>query len=430
MQGLGNALSPVQAILALEQAASLCKNGCHPDNTLAVQSCLRERLTASNHVLLPCAQGWVLAQQSQIPEVAEVWPDSLPWGQTIAPLPPDLRQFWLHDDARLCRLVLPSDISLADALRTLGIDIPSELEEPYEQAAVPFVPTGLPPSQDAGILEVPALPFLTLCGIDTSASAIDSGIQPHPLLSGRPGYAPVDSSDGTLARPCLILSSTACFLFERECSGFFWAIACLQELLLRSACCPSPQAMWTTVQGRQIPSLKNLPAVVLLQIGLEVDLFTTPTCSDVALTGINVSSVAAPFMLHLSPDADADMGYSLPRHWLSALGWQPVRLPSVSPPGSHILFRPTPFGLQLPSQALPALLADMLVAGALDCWPRPQRLSSDLIAVKVQVWGHTLWQGSLPSTVTFERVLQLWLDAHRVCQVPRRARVYFWTSSC
>ena len=165
-----------------------------PDPTLAVNSCLRERLTASNHVLLPCAQGC----------------------QTIALHPPALRQFWLHDDARLCRLVLPSDIALADALRTLGVDILAELEGPYEQAAVPFVPNGLPPSQDAGILEVPALPFLTLCGIDTSESAIASGIQP-PAFMWSSGHTTVDSSDGMLARPCLILCPTACFLLEREC---------------------------------------------------------------------------------------------------------------------------------------------------------------------------------------------------------------------
>ena len=420
MRILGNCLSPVHAVLALEHALALVPQAGLPDPARAVQTCLDHRLRASNHLLLPCRRGWILAQPEHLAELLWDWADPLPWGQLPMTHAMPFRQFWLHDDVRMCRLALPPGISLAQAFQVLGIEVPADLLPTYEDHATAFQWHGAVPRNADAILEVAALPTLHLQGITTTLAAQSQGVRPHPLLHS----VQADSAYVTdLQKPCLILTEAACFLLDRTGPAFLWSQSCIQELALSSDA-TRVDVLWSALNGRRLPDPKLPPPVCVLQVGPADDLLLHAGSTGCDADNIHVLSLEAPFLLRLASPTAYTLGHSLPSPHYQALGWQPVLLSSHPVEDKQLLFRPTPFGLQLPCHLLRELFAETLVAGALSRWPRPSSAADDLVAVKVQVYGRCLWQGMLPPQTLFGDVLALWRRIRAACAVQTQARIY------
>ena len=421
MRILGNCLSPVQASLALEHALAAVPDSPPPDPTRIVQACLKHRIRASSHLLVPCSLGWVLAAPEHIPDLIEAWPDKLPWGQIVLPAPMPFRQYWLHDEARLCRLALPPYITLLQALTALGSELPEDLVSSYEATHRPFDWHGVVPQQDVLILEVPSLPALHLNGLFVSNAALAAEVLPHSRFhtSAQPT---LPSADG-LQQPCLILTEVACFLLDCHEPSTTWGLACIRDLA-GVHCGANTHFLWSHPNGLALRDPRLPPAVCVLQTGLEHDLLSTMGCASGDFSCLEILSTEAPLLLQLQSPAAHTLGHSLQLPLYKALGWSPVLLPSGTASAKHLLFRPTSHGLQLPEPLLRDLFADQMVAGALENWSRPCTALDLPVAVEVSVGCRRLWRGSLPSQVTFGAVLELWNQARHVCAVPSQARVY------
>ena len=419
---LGNCLSPVQAALALEHALTLLCNHVEPNPTRVVQTCLDLRHKASNHLLLPCPEGWILARPDQLHDLIRCWPGLLAWGQLTMSAQLAFRQYWLHDDDRMCKLALPHGLTLMQAFETLGIELPAELAPEYEVVCSPFLWHDPVPLQDRCILEVPALPTLRLEGLQAVADALSGEIRVHPALHACPAKPAREPLSHGLQKPCLILTEDSCFLLDLAGPTALWSLSSLQELVLQAS--DSTAALWSTTTGVVIQDPRFPPPVCVLQVADPFDLISVTCCSRRDFGCVSVQSPEAPFLLTLQDPASHILGHGLQTPLYRAIGWMPVLLPAADRDNKQLLFRPTLHGLQMPGKYLRELVAEQLVAGALHYWPRPAASLDSLVPVKVQVWGRRVWQGSLPAGVTFGDVLCVWQEACSVCAAPANARVY------
>ena len=346
---------------------------------------MAERIHSQNFLVLPCVQGWILCRTDQSLEVCPLIQGPCPWGQ-LKPPPFQWKSFMLQDDNQQVHLCVVPGLDVNDLLLSMGLDLyPDVLSQASPVWSQPGSRPSLPLPSHACV-EVPSIPALTLKGL--CQQPVPDHPAPFVVVLGRQA-AYVFAKGG----PCQVAVLNHIFAYE-----------------VPGHAVPH-HPVWTTLDGRELPSWRMLSGVVALHFVPEDDCWQQPSCSASTICAVEVTSPRQPVSLRMQPCGPLQDQLSFPVLTFRGLGWDVRMTPSHVP--VNFLFCPRHYVFRLPVSDILPTCAIQLVAGALNFL---QACQTAVVPVQVQLSGHTFWQGKLPGHITFQDVLDLWELCHlRLC---------------
>ena len=199
---------------------------------------------------------------------------------------------------------------------------------------------------------------------------------------------------------------------------------------------------WINHLGHSVTCREDLTGLLQLQWCARAVGSQLFKCCPEDLQWLQLIQPIAPLRLAVHGPLALSFCKTFPVALLEALGWRTQLVPSVVPapggsPGAvatelapgqvraELLFDPLPRGFQMPALLLPSFCRCQLLSGLLEEIQRVgQGGFENLIEVKVQLEGTTLWIGALPEDLKFDDVLELWSLAGRQLLLPALARVF------
>ena len=336
---VGNSLSVPQAILPLALAvSSLQPVGLKVDPLQAVQWAVGERMRASQIVILPLRDGWVLCKQCQVQEALSRLRPSVPWGQLSDSNFGGTQVFWVRDDFDTIAILKSPGFSLPHLLESIGIQYDeSNLQEiRLAQVVAPLQSAFVDKPPEESILVTPCIPEIRSTGIDLH---VDTRTGP-PLL--------------------VILGMQAVYVIAAAGPAI---AASLHGVAFLDGLDPlDGKALWHKVDHCPVHRWRDFDQTVVLVHDSYESPISMPDCHRDCFEGVKFMTYVDPVRLFLPQAAALQIGAGFPTQHAVTLGWYPRLIPANcgSDRGISVLFQPQPHRMRLRQEDLAHWCADVL----------------------------------------------------------------------
>ena len=418
MRLMGNALSPWQSCGPLALAAQALWSGAPKISTAqAMLQCLSMRLKASTSmsITMPDAWLWCCKHEAVRPLLAAL--DSWQPRQDIPSAEHTFRHFCLQVNDTTAQCIVAPGLDLCSLFSEIGLDLPDECIQQLHLEPFSIVHADLQTLLPAeACLEIDAFPQLPWHSLRQEA------LQPLRLFT--------------------VIGRQRFYFLDRRGPWFVWALSRVLAFEGRPESDALAGDCWINHLGHSVTCREDLTGLLQLQWcarAVDSQLFK---CCPEDLQWLQLIQPIAPLRLAVQGPLALSFCKTFPVALLEALGWRTQLVPSVVPasggspcaiatnptPGqvcAELLFDPLPRGFQMPALLLPSFCRCQLLSGLLEEIQRVGQGGFDnLIEVKVQLEGTTLWIGALPEDLTFDDVLELWSLAGRQLLLTALARVF------
>ena len=393
MRHIGNSLSVPQAAFALTHSLQAAQALCSvPEPTQVIRTCLANRTHAGNFKLQKSPAGWIVYQHCQLPEVQQLWP-AYALERPVAPAAPvDFVGYHLCDGLRRCYLAVHPAISLASALQAFGLEAP-EVAAELPVSAMPVAQ--IPPEQ------CPPIALVTLPGLDLSSG----------MFCGAPASSLM-----------WVQVNRRFYVLDRHSTGFYWALESVyrHEAVARDLWSLSP--FWLDPQGCEIKRVEQFWGGCSMPLFRPDDPLPIPCVDPEDLSAVTFSSVAGPDMASMPASCSHRLETLFCGEYFEPCGWQPRTWTHEAQ--TFVLWRQFHDGPCLDEAHLLHRLAKLALRGCLQYLHLRGLEAKGRVLVCVQIFGCDLWSGTLPASLTFQDLLDLWHSCHQVCRAVSVSRLY------
>ena len=369
MTWVGNSLSTPQAIVPLALAVSSKQApGDRVDPHLAVHWALQDRIRASQAVILPLRDGWVLCKQNQVAAVMSRLRPEVPWGQMPCQADFAMQLFWVKDEADIVPFIKSPGLALSHLLEALSIQ--------YDEFAL----------HDLQLLSVTEPPNIGLLDSPPPGAILDTPVLPEVRCSG----LKINSRTGTGPDILVVLGTRAAYAVSTEGPTVIETLHKVAHLDGLPA--EDGRALWQRADSVPLERFTDFAGtVVLVHDSIELPL-SQPDCTAASIAGVSFLSCVDPARLFMPQESALQLGAGFPMQHLSAIGWFPRLAPAKhsSQPGISVLFQSQPGHLRLRQEDIGPFCVGVFFRGCLNSRFQITHCGGNKVLTKVQIEGRAV----------------------------------------